>query len=375
VQRRGNREANILNVPLSFGLALDVMSPPTTMATPTPPVSAELPCHACGFDLRAHPPDGNCPECGASVAEARRIAAIPRRPRWRDADPRWRRRVVAGMWILVLLPVIDASLTFGWAAHIPARAIFDSQGAVRSIDETLAAYPLVYQPLLFCMGVVLLFAKERGRRGSPLDWTRRWGVLCSYVVFLLSAVNFLLLGALVLCGIAALLQSLPLKHQHPMEQFFVSVSWGYLRYGPYPKPVATIVLYAFSSATILLACVRLFDALRRFGSKYLAAIVPAPLMLFALVNLWQVGRYFVDPSSWANSDLYSLGIYFRPGLLAAYFEASETPNPFLPEITPGAVATEAAKWGVVLTIAVWLSIGQIAAWRRRIPSIKRNIER
>jgi hypothetical protein len=337
------------------------------MATPTAPTSAELPCHGCGFDLRAHPPDGKCPECGASVAEARRVAAIPRRPKWRDADPRWRRRMVAGLWILVLLPVIDASFTLGWAAHVPARALFDSEGAVRTIDETLLAYPSVYQPLLFCMGVVLLFAKERGRRRNRLDWTRRWGVLCSYVVLLLRAAEFLLLGALVLCGIAALFQSLPLKHQHPMERFFVTVSAGYLRYGPYPKPVAGIVLYAFSSITILLACVRVFEALCSFGSKYLAAIVPAPLALFSLTNLWQVGRYFQDPSSWTQSEFYSLGIYFRPDLLVRSIGGPDTPNPFLPEISPGTIAVEATKWGIVLAIAVWLSIGQIAAWRRRRP--------
>src|SRR5687768_14033537 len=88
------------------------------MATQPAPTSAELLCHDCGFDLRAHPPDGKCPECGASVAEARRVAAIPRRPRWRDADPRWRRRMIAGLWMLALLPVINALLSFEWASNV-----------------------------------------------------------------------------------------------------------------------------------------------------------------------------------------------------------------------------------------------------------------
>jgi len=44
------------------------------MTTSTDEISSELPCHACGYDLRAHPLDGVCPECGASVAEARRVA-------------------------------------------------------------------------------------------------------------------------------------------------------------------------------------------------------------------------------------------------------------------------------------------------------------
>lgn len=71
-------------------------------------MSIDLTCHLCGYDLRAHPPEGQCPECGASVAEARRLAAVPLRPPWRDSDPRWRRRVVAGAWVLVLLPLIGA---------------------------------------------------------------------------------------------------------------------------------------------------------------------------------------------------------------------------------------------------------------------------
>lgn len=335
------------------------------MATEAAPTSPELPCHACGFDLRAHPPDGTCPECGASVAEARRVAAIPRRPRWRDADPRWRRRLVAGLWILVLLPLVDASFTLNWAAHVPARAAFDSVGAVRTLDETLASYPSLYQPLLFCMGVVLLFAKERGRHWNRLDWTRRWGVLCSYVVLLLSALEVLLMCALVLVGITALLLTLPLEHQHPWERFFVTLSWGYLRYGPYPKPAAHLVLYVFSSVAILLACVRLFEALCSITSKRLAAIIPAPLALFALWNLWQVGRFLLDPSVTAPPDEYSCCIYFRPAMLIAAIDDSRTPNPWEPAATPVAVAVEATKWGIVLGIAVWLSIGQVMAWRRR----------
>src|SRR2546421_11765089 len=100
------------------------------MTAHTAEISAELlPCQICGYDLRAHPQDGKCPECGASVAESRRLAAIPRRPAWRDSDPRWRRRMLAGAWILVLLPLMDALQTFGWASSVPLPAVFDIPGA------------------------------------------------------------------------------------------------------------------------------------------------------------------------------------------------------------------------------------------------------
>src|SRR5437763_16445075 len=85
------------------------------MMTQAAEMSAELPCYRCGYDLRAHSQDGKCPECGASVAESRQMASIPRRPAWRDSDPRWRRRMLVGTWVLVLLPLIDALKAFGWA--------------------------------------------------------------------------------------------------------------------------------------------------------------------------------------------------------------------------------------------------------------------
>ena len=51
-----------------------------------------LACARCGYDLRATAREGVCPECGAPVAEAVRLAALPRRPAWGEADPAWRRR-------------------------------------------------------------------------------------------------------------------------------------------------------------------------------------------------------------------------------------------------------------------------------------------
>src|SRR3954453_7318377 len=140
------------------------------MTAETGEMSADLHCHVCGYDLRAHPQDGKCPECDASVAESRRLAAIPLRPAWRDSDPRWRRRVLAGAWVLVFLPLMDALDMFEWASHVPVPVLFDYRGVVHTLDDTFASFPGVYAPLAFCVGVVLLFSKERGRRHSRLDW-------------------------------------------------------------------------------------------------------------------------------------------------------------------------------------------------------------
>src|SRR3954469_7851921 len=116
-------------------------------------MSAELTCDAYGYDLRAHPLDGNCPECGASVAESLRLAANPRRPLWRDSDPRWRRRVLAGVWILVLLPLMDALKATGWTSSVQVPNVFGFPGKVRMLDETLFCWAGLYQLLVFCIGV------------------------------------------------------------------------------------------------------------------------------------------------------------------------------------------------------------------------------
>ena len=324
-------------------------------------MSVDLPCHRCGYDLRAQPDDGKCPECAASVAEARRWAAVPLRPAWRDSDPRWRRRVLAGVWLLALLPLMDALKVVGWAASVPVPSVLDSRGTVRTLDDTLLSYSGVYQPLIFCTGVVLLFARERGRRRAPLDWTRRWGVLCSYVALLLGATQVLFIASLVMVGIGALLQSMPLSNQPRMTQWFVDASSAYLRYGPQPQDGAAVALTAFSSIAVLLACVPLFDALRSSGPRRLALVLLAPLALFALVHIAQAGRYAVGSSAVNPATQFQYAVYFCPELPLSRIAAL----PFRPGVSgsAGAAFVEAVKWCSVLAIAVWLTAARFAAWR------------
>lgn len=58
-------------------------------------VDADLPCARCGYDLRAQPRDGTCPECGAPVADA---LANP----LRVADAKRVEAVRFGLWCAVL---------------------------------------------------------------------------------------------------------------------------------------------------------------------------------------------------------------------------------------------------------------------------------
>jgi hypothetical protein len=326
-------------------------------------ISDDLPCHRCGYDLRAHPRDGKCPECEASVAESVRFAAIPLRPAWRDSDPRWRRRILAGAWILVCLPLMDALRAFDWASSVPAPTVVGARDPLRTLDDTFVFWPGVYQPLIFCIGVVLLFSKERGRRRNPLDWTRRWGVLCSYVTLLLSAAPVLYFGSLVLVGISALFLSMPPKYQPGVTDWFARASVSYLRYGPKPKDVAYLVLIAVSSVTLLLACAPLFTALRSTGSKRLPAILLPPLALFALIQFAQAARYALGFSTMTSADFLNYGVYFRPELaLTPLVDPSGLTKMGAPELV--AFFVEIIKWCIVLAVAIWLTFARFATWRQ-----------
>lgn len=331
------------------------------MAAHTAEISADLPCHRCGYDLRAHAQDAKCPECGESVAESRRVALIPRRPAWRDSDPRWRRHMLAGAWILVFMPLIDVLQIFGWTSSVPVPTVFPH--AVATLDQTFLCGSRVDQPVLFCIGIVLLFSKERGRRRCRLDWTRRWGILCSYVTLLLSAVPILFLAALVSVGIAALLLSIPLKYQPQGTPLFVEVSAAYLRYGPCPRPISAAVLVAFSSVAMLLACVALFDALRSSGLKRLAAILVAPLAMFSVIHFAQGGLCCIGSSGVTFKTVSHYGAYFQPWLLV-----SDIASLHAGQAVSGwdfiAFIVEAAKWCDVFAIAIWLSIARLGRWRR-----------
>jgi hypothetical protein len=268
--------------------------------------------------------------------------------------------MLAGVWILVLVPLVDVLQASGWAEGIPAPSYFHEDRG--TLDQTLLCNMGLYPILLFCIGVVLLFSKERGRRRNPLDWTRRWGVLCSYIVLLLSTAPILFISALVLAGIAALFMGMPLKYQPGVTPLFAQMSTAYLRYGPYPKDISYVVLIATSSITILLACIALYDALRSSGPKRAALILLSPLAMFSVLHLLQAGWYCLGFSSAQVEALFPYGVYFRPQQLAEY--------PAMLLISPAGwglprvgFVVEAAKWCAVLAIAVWLTTAQIKAWR------------
>jgi hypothetical protein len=254
-------------------------------------------------------------------------------------------------------------MAFGWASAVHVPTVFDRWSTADTLGQTLVSWGIVYQSLVFCIGVVLLFSKERGRRRGKLDWTRRWGVICSYVVFLLHAAGVLFIAALVLTGIAAVFQSIPLKYQPHVTPLFVEMGTGYLRFGAQPGNISSVVAVAFSSIAILLASVPLFDALRSTGPKRLAAVILAPLALFSLMHLAQAGAYCLGFSG--ISDISCHEAYFWPQPLVQYIGGLPTGWGWPPRsVSLGEIAVEAAKWLIILAIAIRLTIAQLAAWRK-----------
>lgn len=286
------------------------------------------------------------------MADAIRAAAIPIRPAWADSDPRWRRRVLAGIWVLVFLPLMDLLAALRWDSRIPVPAIFDFRGSVRTLNHTFLSVGDVYPTLVFFIGMVLLFAKERGRRRSRWDWTRRWGVLGSCVVLLLSASQTLFLAALVLAGIAAVCLGMPIEYQPALTPIFVHLSSSYLLFSPYPSYGSSLTLSAFSSSLILLACAPLFDALRSAGSKRAAAILLAPLAVFSVAYLAQLARLWFDPGGLGAAEVLRYGLYFAPKVLVSILPQVQWAPAFGSTTDWGPGFLELGKWCVILTIAI-----------------------
>lgn len=218
---------------------------------------------------------------------------------------------------------------------------------------------MVYTYLAFCIGVVLFFSKERYRRLNPLDWTRRWGVMVSYVVLLLGVPLHALVSALVMVGIAALFMSLPLENQPAVTDLLTELGTGYLYYGPHDSEALYATVTAFSACAVLLACVPIYDALRCSGPKVWALVLLAPL---AVISVWQIAgavHWYLNYPLAADAELPAF--FFEPGSLL----------PGLAELKSGfswqrllSFTTEAVKWLIFLGVAIWFSVAQARAWRK-----------
>jgi hypothetical protein len=278
--------------------------------------------------------------------------------------------MLAGVWVLVCLPLLDALNLFGWAGMIPVPRFFEFNSLPNTLDGRLIAFSTYFRAFMFCIGVSLLFAKERGRRRSRLDWTRRWGIFSCYVVLLLFVTQTLDFAAEVLAGVASAFISIALKYQPESTALLIRTTYAYMRYGPAPDYRAFGIQIVAAAIAMLLGCVPLFNAIRSFGSRGFALLLLSPLVVFALVQIVQGARYSAGTVDFFSAEPFFCTVYFMP---ACFLQCFADPDlfPFREPLFISVIA-EAAKWCIVLAIAVWLSIAQIAAWRTKGKSAERQ---
>jgi hypothetical protein len=245
------------------------------------PARHPLICHRCEYDLRATDELGVCPECGEPVSESKKMAVVPKRPAWADSDPRWRRRILLGLWIIVCVPLVDVLKTTGVLKLVPAVNLFGPRTGVESMNDMMIAEPwfLFYLPfIVFSMGLALLFTFERGRQVYQLEWTRRMGVFASFIQLFACLCAAATLPVYTAAGISALFMSLPLTNQPQGGEILSSLMWGFVRVGlssdwtPWIHSMASIV-------TLGLASIWLYHAIRSSYGKMLATVLVAGLML------------------------------------------------------------------------------------------------
>src|SRR5690606_33544544 len=117
--------------------------------------------------------------------------------------------------------------------------------------------------------------------------TRCWGVLGSYLVFLLGFALDSLIYGLVLMGIGALFFSLPFDEQPWFTIVVADAGRLLIHYGSHADEGAFIATGTVSACLVLLACVPLYDAMRSSGPSWLAILLLAPLAASAL---WKLGE-------------------------------------------------------------------------------------
>ena len=272
--------------------------------------------------------------------------------------------MIAGCWVLVFVPLMEALRGLGLAERVPVPSLPGFQKVVESLEDTFLAGGFLgtWTHLTFCVGVVLLFAHERGRWRSRLDWTRRWGVFGSYVVLLLGVTTYGFVTALVVINVAELFFSLPIEHQPAVSEFLADAGAAYIYYGPGDSVLPGAALVAISAAVVLLACIPLYNALRDVTTRPLAIALLMPLALSALVQIvFSVVHGIEHPLAW---KFRVASFYFDPWLLTTWVDGSG--RAYEGYLSLPLKIVEAAKWLAIVVATVWLTVAQIMAWRAKL---------
>ena len=150
-------------------------------AVPPAPITRDLPCITCGYNLRTQPINAHCPECDTPATRSFEAYAA----RLAGADRRWLRKLTSAAAWLTLSMLIPAAFAF---VRFP---LFESRGDWLSTDRQMLALALLPYAcaLVACWR---LAAKEPNPCPEETDqpitrWALRISALLWMVPILLSA--------------------------------------------------------------------------------------------------------------------------------------------------------------------------------------------
>lgn len=146
-----------MNVPLTAEPGAVLAS--TSVDAPTDVIDADVPCAACGYNLRSSRRDGVCPECGVPVARS-----LGRdNPLW-EARPAWLRSLSCGVIMMIAAQVLTGALLLASSSLGPW---FD--------DERVGFSCMIAVTTLYAAGGWILTRRERLYvRPTRRNWTIRW---------------------------------------------------------------------------------------------------------------------------------------------------------------------------------------------------------
>jgi hypothetical protein len=236
---------------------------------------------------------GNEPGETDNLSQAH-LPQLPRRPAWAQSDPRWRWRILLGLWVVLCVPLVDLLKHTGAMAYIPAINLFGHRSGLDSMDDMLLGNMLEAESfIVFAIGLALLFSHEAGRQLYFFEWTRRMGIFgsCIHLVGALGCAALLpfLAGA----GVVKTLLSMPLDLQPGMFEGLIFILTTFPWYLAYDSKWV-LIHAATSYALVCLAAIWLFHAIRSAYGTLTASLLSAGMVGVVVTTLAMLAWAFVE---------------------------------------------------------------------------------